>query len=117
MSYDSKYNNFFLYFPDCMYRFMEGHSKTCQDLDKILAETNFDMKKFNEINGRITHQLKRTIDLFKKSSVKPLVPEEEKEMKKLFEENEKDIQLFDELVEPAYTAMRKLGYSHEDLWR
>ena len=108
-----KFNNFYFLFPGGAYRKYEEKSKICASLDGVLAELNFNINLFNEIKGRIMSQMHRTIELCK--SPTELTPQEQKEIEVITLENAKDNQLFEELIEPVYSAMISLGYSSKEL--
>jgi len=117
-----RWNNFYLYFPNGMYRNYqdkERKKKIISDLDKIIKEKNFDLKKFNEIIRKKDEYFETYMPILKKKyqQNQKLTEEEKKKLEELKNLERENYKQLDSLLEPIINEMIKLGYNLEDLIR
>lgn len=114
--YKAKFNNFHFYFPGEYYRSLkpsEESSKIVGDLDKIIAQTRFDVKRFGELRKRLTDMARDAIIVYKRD----LTPEEEKRKNEIIKQEIEVNMELDKMMEPLYQALLKKGYTERQLTR
>lgn len=107
--------NFSLWFPNQSYRKWKRHKEEpgksiVKDLDKLLKETNFDLKKFEELYTAWQDNKMKAIELTHNNNG---IPNEK--AKNYNEIGQKYCDEVQKMLMPYYNNMVELGYDEHDL--
>lgn len=113
---DSKFmGDFFCYFPGIRERHVRNETigktevgkKIINELDKIIKETNFDIKALNKEMDSQTENFCKWRELFEEGK--------EVESEKYGQKNQEHANQMKEMIYPIYLKMLELGYEKKDL--
>ncbi len=108
-------NNFYLYFPDGLYRTLELQPKLCADLDEVLLAIKFDVPTYVLLKKEREQKFDRAVILSPGANSPPLPPETQQELQTLRTACVELTTKIDCLLVPVYEKMIHRGYSQDEL--